>query len=279
MYNVPFHFLDTEPQPAIKMATHTHPQLYPRDPQPQRPHTHPHSSPPGLLSRDAPSPPSRHLRLPAQDHHHHQQPNSWHASPYPQPLPSLGEKSHRSLPTEIRTLPPQKGETSVASLENARYSTDGTPRSEHTNEDRHFEVEVGAYRVFGVFDGHDGPRAAGFASNYFIQYFSSDSWNALTSLPPHTQKQQIPLALKGFFKAAEKDFFNSIRSYIEERKQLQRTIPRVSAHIMFLVREGERECAIYCPMNMWALPVLSHIIHKGYVIMIIIIRMYYIHVL
>jgi TAK1-binding protein 1 len=101
------------------------------------------------------------------------------------------------------------------------------PRSEHPNEDRHFKLElVGEnFKVYGVFDGHDGPRAAGYASNYFMEYFNSDSWKTLVRLPSQVRREQIPMALREFFKAAEKEFFNSIRPAIEERKQLQRTIP------------------------------------------------------
>ena len=161
----------------------------------------------------------------------HQPPKSWHAKPQSSLAPmSMEERGHRSLPSNTMqtvTLPPQIGETSVATLENARYQLKDMPRSEHPNEDRHFQLELNNCKVFGVFDGHDGPRAAGFASNYFVEYFSTDSWQTLISLPPQVQKQQIPLALKEFFKAADKEFFKSIRSSIEERKQLQRTIPSV----------------------------------------------------
>lgn len=146
------------------------------------------------------------------------------------PLPSLStEKSHHSLPTDTQNvIPPQKSASSVATLENARYIKNDIPRSEHPNEDRHFFLEGEDFKVFGVFDGHDGPRAAGFASNYFIEYFNTDSWKSLVSLPPQFQREQIPMALREFFKAAEKEFFCSIRSSIDERNQLQRTIPAVS---------------------------------------------------
>ena len=108
------------------------------------------------------------------------------------------------------------------------------PRSEHPNEDRHFQLDLKEenVKVFGVFDGHDGPRAAGFTSNYFIEYFNTDSWKSLVSLSPQAQREQIPVALREFFKAAEKEFFKSIRSAIEEIKQLQRTIPAVSMHFI-----------------------------------------------
>lgn len=220
-------------------ASHTHPHsvMYNREPQPpSRPYTHPHSSV-GLVPRDASS--HQHLTIPTTTQ---QQPKTWHASPHshyhqggPQSL--VQDKGYRSLPSgsPLHTIPAQQGETSVATLENARYRVGDMPRSEHPNDDRHFVLEdAGNCHVFGVFDGHDGPRAAGFASNYFIQYFSSEEWKSLVSLSPQAQRVQIPLALKEFFKAAERDFFNSIRSSIEERKQLQRTIPSVSTCVYII---------------------------------------------
>ena len=179
-----------------------------------RPHTAPHH--PNLLSRGA--------EYSSQETTYHSlQPSSSH-------LPSLSnEKSHHSLPTDPQNvIPPQQSASSVATLENARYIKNDIPRPEHPNEDRHFFLEDEYFKVFGVFDGHDGPRAAGFASNYFIEYFNTDSWKSLVSLPPQIQREQIPMALREFFKAAEKEFFSSIRSSIEERNQLQRTIPAVS---------------------------------------------------
>ena len=200
--------------------THPHPQMphhiRPHDAKP-RPHTHPHlQAGPALLPRDVSS--TEH------------QPLSWSPSPRPSGPPlSLEHKGHHSLPdTPAVHMPPQHSATSVATLENARYRLGEVPRSEHPNEDRHFVLENDDCKVFGVFDGHDGPRAAGFASNYFIEYFSTESWRSIISLPPSVQRKQIPMALTEFFKAAEKEFFKSIRSSIEEKKQLQRTIPSVS---------------------------------------------------
>ena len=113
---------------------------------------------------------------------------------------------------------------SVASLENARYHLDGIPTSDHPNEDRNFavegHVEGGTFQTFGVFDGHDGPRAAGFASNYIVDLFNSPSWRRIVA-------GDIPQALEEFFKAADKDFFQSIKSSIDEKEALQSVIPPV----------------------------------------------------
>lgn len=109
---------------------------------------------------------------------------------------------------------------SVASLENARYHLDGIPSSDHPNEDRHFAVEGDNFCTFGVFDGHDGPKAAGFASNYILEVFNSPSWQRI-------EAKDIPLALEEFFKTTDKEFFRSIKSSIDEKERLQSMIPPV----------------------------------------------------
>jgi hypothetical protein len=189
----------------IDSRPHTHPTLLPRGvaaPVVHQPHSIPHS----FISQGPPK---------------SLQP-SYHSAP-----PSLQQSPPKSLPSRTHPVPLQTSETSVASLENARYGVGEVPRSEHPNDDRHFMLEDEYCKVYGVFDGHDGPRAAGFASNFFVQYFSSESWKAVISLPLQEQRVQIPMALREFFKAAEKEFFQSIGRYIDERKQLQRIIPQV----------------------------------------------------
>lgn len=109
---------------------------------------------------------------------------------------------------------------SVASLENARYHLDGIPTSDHPNEDRHFAIEGNNFCTFGVFDGHDGPKAAGFASNYILEVFNSPSWQRI-------EARDIPLALEEFFKTTDKEFFRSIKSSIDEKEALQSMIPPV----------------------------------------------------
>ena len=212
------------------MATsRTHPHIPPHvlhEPQP-RSHTPPQPSPP-LLPRGVTLHPSSlpDAHNPPKSLQHHSAAPPSLCDQGPTSLPAASNAHHTAL-----TEPFQPSETSVASLENARYRLGEVPHSEHPNEDRHFTLVDGHCRVFGVFDGHDGPRAAGFASNFFIQYFSSDSWKAVTSLPARDQRKQIPMALREFFRAAEQEFFHSIRHPIEERKQLQRTIPSVGCYI------------------------------------------------
>ena len=109
---------------------------------------------------------------------------------------------------------------SVSSLTNARYQLDEIPASDHPNEDRHFSLDGGTYQAFGVFDGHDGPRAAGFASNYMMELFNSSSWKRI-------QDSDVPIALREFFTAADRDFFQSIKSSIDEKERIQAMIPPV----------------------------------------------------
>lgn len=147
-----------------------------------------------------------------------------HSHPYHSRLPtsSLHDPSSRHDLEQVGpSLPPG---ASVATLENARYQISGPPTSDHANEDRFFAMEGGDFQVMAVFDGHDGARAAGFASNYILGLFYTQSWQHLA----HRGQQNIPHALKEFFLAAEKDFFSSIKHYTREFQEVQASIPAVS---------------------------------------------------
>lgn len=132
-------------------------------------------------------------------------------------FPSRGHTSQRDSWTPPGLTPKN---CSVSSLTNARYHLDAIPMSDHPNEDRHFSLDGGTYQVFGVFDGHDGPRAAGFASNYMMELFNSSSWKRI-------HNSDVPIALREFFTAADKDFFLSIKSSTDEKERLQAMIPPV----------------------------------------------------
>lgn len=108
----------------------------------------------------------------------------------------------------------------MASLENARYHLDMNPTSDHPNEDRHFAIQRDNFLSFGVFDGHDGPKAAGFASNYIVEVLSSPSWHRI-------EARDIPLALGEVFQTIDKEFFRSMKSRIDEMEALQSVIPPV----------------------------------------------------
>ena len=136
------------------------------------------------------------------------------------PGPSQGSYDDWS-PSVHKTVP----ECSSATLENARYTPDGYPRSDHDNEDRHFVFDGNDYQVLGVFDGHDGGRAAGFASNYMRELFDMDSWK--TVIGNRDQDSMIPQVLAEFFKATDREFFRSIEKDIEWKEIYTSLIPEV----------------------------------------------------
>lgn len=114
---------------------------------------------------------------------------------------------------------------SLSTLENARYSLESDPKPDHPNEDRHFALENRTFKVFAVFDGHDGGRAAGFTSYYMRQLFSAVSWERAVM----TGGEIIAQAMDQFFRTTDKEFFNSIRQYISEVQSLKSVIPPVSS--------------------------------------------------
>lgn len=124
-------------------------------------------------------------------------------------------------PTVHRTVP----ECSYATLENARYTPNDLPRSDHDNEDRHFVFEGQGYQVLGVFDGHDGARAAGFASNYMMELFGMDSWKKVVG--DTSQDNIVPQVLTEFFKTTDREFFKSIERDIELKEIYTALIPEV----------------------------------------------------
>lgn len=125
-----------------------------------------------------------------------------------------------------------KANCSQATLENARYSLDKAPMADHPNEDRYFSLAGPNYKVFGVFDGHDGSRAAGFASNYMMQLFDTPSW---TNISRQGNPRIVEEALGEFFRATEKDFFRSIQGHINEKEALQSRIPPVGLSLCVYV--------------------------------------------
>ncbi len=132
--------------------------------------------------------------------------------------------SHDDWTPSIARVP---SNLSSATLENGRYHVDGIATSDHSNEDRNFSLDGGDFEAFAVFDGHDGPRAAGFASNFLMELFTSPSWKSVVASKP----ENITHALREFFKLTESEFFKSIRPIIEEKKALQAVIPSVGSRV------------------------------------------------
>lgn len=152
---------------------------------------------------------------------------------------SRGHVDPRDLDQWAPSLPKIPRNCSVATLENARYRVDGIATSDHSNEDRNFVLDGGNFQAFGVFDGHDGPRAAGFASNFFMELFHTTSWRKVAT----EGTKDISMALKEFFIAAEREFFQSIRCHIEDKKALQAVIPSVS-HALCEIRTTSVELVL-----------------------------------
>jgi len=119
---------------------------------------------------------------------------------------------------------PSEEVCSQASVENARYSLDNPPTSDHPNEDRHFAVEGERFKVFSVFDGHNGPRAVGFASNYLLKLLQQQFWKNVVNRSDHNMIAEV---LTSLFEDTEKQFFESIDRYIKQKKRLQDIIPQV----------------------------------------------------
>jgi serine/threonine protein phosphatase PrpC len=80
-------------------------------------------------------------------------------------------------------------------------------------------------QVFAVFDGHDGSRAAGFASSYMLPVFNMLSWEKIVA---NANSSIVNEFLSELFKDTEIDFFKSIERFILEKESLQMRIPQVS---------------------------------------------------
>ena len=171
-------------------------------------HRHPASAP-GLVYYNTPT---THSSLPEHSSSSHSQasggPRSW--SP---PSSSLDWDPSRT-----------PFNTSLSTLENARYSLESGGMPDHPNEDRHFALETRLFKAFAVFDGHDGERAVGFASSYMRELFYNVSWERAVA----NGGEIVPKALEEFFKATDREFFKSIRQYINEVQSLKAAIPPVS---------------------------------------------------
>ena len=171
------------------------------------------------------SPPTTHSSAPVPAPRHRQQNPTQQPTqtlPVPKPRTRLGSSDINQAPSTSRGNVRVEN-LSAATLENARYSLEHFHTSDHPNEDRHFIVDMGYFQVFAVFDGHDGERAAHLASTYMEQLFKSQSWDSIV----RQSGEYISDALMEFFRATEKEFFGSIRSYIDERNRLQARIPQV----------------------------------------------------
>ena len=125
---------------------------------------------------------------------------------------------------------PDKSKCSVCSLPNERYRLDAPPYKEHDNEDD-FLIYANQHSLcMCVFDGHDGSRAVKFVRKYMKgNIFDTKSWMTLSKFNHH---EEMESALAEFIKVTEKDFFKSVRNYIDEKVYLQSQIPKVCMSLM-----------------------------------------------
>lgn len=128
---------------------------------------------------------------------------------------------------------------SSATLENCRYKLKGEPQSDHENEDRHFTMYKNNTQIFGVFDGHDGSRAVGFASNYMMEFFDMDSWKKVVETVETDETGETGLgvesALREFIIDTDSAFFKSIARGIELKEVYTALIPPVSEYVFVYV--------------------------------------------
>ena len=111
---------------------------------------------------------------------------------------------------------------SACTVENVRYRLAETPHVEHDNEDRWFETHdvSGFYQVVALFDGHDGRLAVDRVCEY-----------VKIRLPVEEAESVTLTTLQKLFAETERNFFDNIRAYLEERQRLQNTIPSVGVVI------------------------------------------------
>ena len=149
-------------------------------------------------------------------------------SPKGSPAVSTSNSRDRSPPAP-RAAPTIKGVCSSASVENARYRLNQSPMADHNNEDRHFTIEKGDFKVFGVFDGHDGSRAVEFAVRHMTDFFTLPSWEKVVK---DESCEMIATSLWEFFKTTEIDFFKSISHQIDFKQAISACIPKVSVCVV-----------------------------------------------
>ncbi|KAK7079552.1 PHOsphatase [Halocaridina rubra] len=105
---------------------------------------------------------------------------------------------------------------------NQMYREDGTPCSEHEFEDRsiHFCLDRdNSTYLYGVFDGHDGAKAAYFASQRMPAELSFEQ------LTDKTTEEDVKEVFREAFISVENAFLESIDPKIAERTQLLDKIP------------------------------------------------------
>ena len=109
---------------------------------------------------------------------------------------------------------------SMFSIENSRYTANGRANRDHSNEDRCFVgVDDRSFKIFGVFDGHDGSNASDLACDYtqsrFKRRFQRDYEKSV---------HLVEKILEDLFTNTEEVFFKNIQHFIKEKKRITRRL-------------------------------------------------------
>ena len=100
---------------------------------------------------------------------------------------------------------------SAHSIENSGYSLGKPHRSDHPNDDTYFHHVGANFKVFAVFDGHDGSNASIFACKYmkdfFVTRFDQKILNGV----------DVSKVLESFFEETERMFFESMREPLDRK--------------------------------------------------------------
>ena len=130
---------------------------------------------------------------------------------------SKGERSKELLVSSSERSSPTPAPRSVHSshtIINARYSVDQLESPDHQNDDRCFidTSYEGKYKVFGIFDGHDGSNASEFACSYmqsFLRQHLADNTSRINEI------------LREMFEDTDRVFFKRMESSLNERGKIK----------------------------------------------------------
>ena len=125
--------------------------------------------------------------------------------------------------------------TGIATVTNERIDPDGNSSShEHECEDCSFRLHYeNRDCLYGVFDGHDGKRAAVFASQRFPAEILLEQ-----RINEGISTGDVVDALVDAFNSVERGFFESISGLLTERIDLLQSLPKVYSHIcVYILRQ------------------------------------------
>ena len=105
---------------------------------------------------------------------------------------------------------PLRNVISTHSIENSRYSFGKPHRSDHPNDDTYFHHVGANFKVFAVFDGHDGSNASIFACKHMKEFFE-------TRFDQKILNGDVSKVLESFFEETERMFFGSMREPLDRK--------------------------------------------------------------